>query len=402
MSGQFCTLGSSSAADYCVRASGVLPMHCRIGCRQNGGFIECFDDNATITIAGGNKNRSRLTDGDILKIGVVAIQVKIPLPERPSASFNIAFNDHGNAEESDAPEVALTQPEVAVTQSQNQLETPTISPPVKPKENKTENLAPPIILPSDKTDLEPNEIEPDHSTKNQLESVTPTSSDPTPKEITSTDDSGRSSSTKTDKPIFEFDSVDSTDTKLTEEDLNVIENMNGNSLVLPDFDVMAAETFPDHNFDQSQPTDTPPDSSNSGSQNLIPGGSDTGKCCRWTGKEVLPTLELLEQHLSSLQCFDIETNVCLVPCSFGDIKQAVSDQSGPRMFLLTEKSQNDLIRFFAAKRWFERLGHPQALSMFLTLLPAKHIKLLFAEINTCVLVQQDSIELVRFNRELDL
>ena len=96
--GQFCTLGSSSAADYCVRAVGILPMHCRIGCRQNGGFIECLDPSATINIAGTDKNRSRLTNGDQLKIGTLLIEVLIPQTSKSAKSFGIAFDDIETAE----------------------------------------------------------------------------------------------------------------------------------------------------------------------------------------------------------------------------------------------------------------------------------------------------------------
>ena len=380
-------------------------MHCRIGYRQNGGFIECFDDSATINVAGIDKNRSRLTNGDILKIGLVGIEVVIPQSGVPATVFDIAFDDDDTktVETSDALASAVEQPQAFSDTSATE-----------PQQAVTETLTAPDKAPTDLGTLTETDL--DDSTSYQTESITPSKdNDNAPaleNEATFTqDESDRPSSDSSgsvksaDKPVFEFDSVDPADIKITEEDLDVIENMTGNSLVLQDFDAMVAETFPDHLRNQSVPQDTsepqPPEPASPDSDKLIPGGSDTGKCCRWTGKTVLSVVEFIEQRCSSLQCFDIEENVNLINCSFADIKHAVANKNGPKIFLLTEKSQNDLRRFFTAKRWNERLGHPQALSMFLTLLPAKNIKLLFAEIDACVLVQNNDIELVRLSRDLE-
>ena len=400
MPGQFCTLGSSSASDYCVRAAGIQPMHCRIGCRQNGGFIECFSD-ATINIGGTNKNRSRLTNGNVLKVGNISIEVIIELPEGPAASFDIAFDHSEDAEIKDSPKADAEQPV-------NRIEPPAINPHVERGQPSDKSQSPTINRPSEKTGAEASSG-PDLSRKIEPESNPSSSSELASEGPTATDeDSYNSSSAKTNKPVFEFDSVDPSDIKLTEGDLDAIENMDGNSLLLGDFgtianDALSDDPLPVQNPDQSQPTEMPPPNTvDSESQNLLPGGTESGRCCHWTGSAVRPTLELLEQHLSSLHCFDIQSRGCLVQCSFGDVKQAVSGQSEPKIFLVSEKSQDYLIEFLASKRWHERFSHPQALSMFLALLPAKHIKQLFAEINTCVLVQHSDVEVVRFNRKLDL
>ena len=241
----------------------------------------------------------------------------------------------------------------------------------------------------------------DDSTSNDHQSVTDSV-----KASSSTADSTKPSSTKSNKPIFEFDSVEPADIKLTEDDLDVIDNMTSSSLVLQDLDTIVTETFPEHLRQESttnetaEAVDTQPSATEPDLDEHMPSGSDTGKCYRWTSTAVMPMVELLEQRFSEMQCFDIQENVNLVPCSFAEIRQAVTSKDGPKIFVLSDNTQNQLRSFFAAKRWNERLGHPQALSMFLTLLPAKNIKLLFEEIDTCILVQKSDLELVRLSRNL--
>ena len=389
--GQFCTLGSSSAADYCVRAVGILPMHCRIGCRQTGGFIECLDPSATINIAGTDKNRSRLTNGDQLKIGTLPITVVIPQASKSAPSFGIAFDDIDSAEPAETARNAQATAE--------RLDEGTHSQPVEREQEES-------AAADARTDLDNSPIEQSEASLSKVPNSDDNQSVADSKKVTSsTGESKNLDSTKSGKPIFEFDSVEPSDIKLTEEDLDVIENMTGNSLVLQDFDTMGTETFPEHlrqeslpsKADDGQPsaTELEPDS-----DDHVPSGSDTGKCYRWTSTSVMPMIELLEQRISGIRCFDIQKNVNLVPCSFTEIKQAVANKDGPKIFVLSNNNQDELRGFFAAKRWNERLGHPQALSMFLTLLPARNIQLLFEEIDACILVQKSDIELVRLSRGL--
>ena len=376
-------------------------MHCRIGCLQTGGFIECFDAAATISIAGTDKNRSRLTDGDVLKIGVLHIEVVIPQANQPTSTFDDLFDDIDSTDTVDAP--IETQLEADF------FDDVIVNPPVEQDQSEPDFAA---LVPNSTAspddfpiDMQSAEADGEQQKDEQTDREEPAASTDDLK----TADLENSRSATTSKPVFEFDSVEPDDIKLTEADLNVIENMTGNSLVLHDLDSMVIETFPEHLRHQSvtdETTDarlseTDLSSDHDAIPSGIPSGSDAGKCYRWTGKSVLATVELIEQRDAELQCFDVQENVSLVSCSFAEIKQAITDRAGPRIFLLSEKNPNDLKSFLTANRWNERLGHPQALSMFLTLMPAKFVKLLFAEIDACILVQKSDIELVRLSRDLE-
>ena len=390
-------------------------MHCRIGCRLNGGFIECFDPSATINVGGTDKNRSRLSNGDLLKIGALRIEVVIPQDSKPAATFDIGFDDIASTQVADAS--IPFQPEADF------FDETTIEPPTAQELRELE--ASRLILNSPSSPDDYLDDQPESQTLADNTTATPerdnfvansNAKEHRPAEVerdqdtdseaatSSNDDSKSSRSGQSSKPIFEFDSVEPDDIKLTEEDLNVIENMTGNSLVLQDLDAVVSETFPEHVRDQStskEVADTQAQETNSDSENLIPDGVDSGKCYHWTGKTVLPTVELLEQRSSELQCYQVRKNVNLVSCTFAEIKQAVASKDGPKIFVLTNNTEDELHSFFIAKPWNDRLGHPQAISMFLTLLPAKNIERLFANIDTCIMVQGSDVELVRLSQNLE-
>ena len=390
-------------------------MHCRIGCRLNGGFIECLDPSGTINVAGVDKNRSRLTNGDLLKIGTLQIDVVIPQVSEPTTLFDIAIEDFASADTADAPDI--TQPEADF------FDETTIDPAVELDQSDFEFLPSALSSNSNPGSSEADQPEPStpsteiDATREQESSVGNSSSDKkqtaesdndqaigSDKATSSDDDSKSPSSAESDKPVFEFDSVEPSDIKLTEEDLDVIENMTGSSLVLKDFDGMVKETFPEHIRDQSttkETTDTRPQEIGSNSNSSIPTGSDSGKCYHWNGKAVLPTVELIEQRNSEMQCFRVQENGSVVPSSFAEIRQAVASKDGPKIFVLTKNSEDELNSFFTTKPWNDRLGHPRALSMFLTVLPAKNIERLFAKIDACILVQSSDTELVRLSGNLD-
>ena len=373
-------------------------MHCRIGFLQNAGFVECFDASATINIAGKDKNRSRLTNGDLLNVGDVGFTVTIPQPAKPAKVFDIEFDDADTVDSADEATDGKAQPPQDLV-DQGSVDSQTDPSPVVRSIDFADT--PPSSRPSPE-----NEQEPDAAPKSEVTSASDAT--PAPTATSESNERKRSREASDHRPVFEFDSVEPDDIKLTEEDLDAIENMNANSLVLQDFDSMVAETFPDELRKQPSPSDaaktelfdTQTTEPTLGAEDFIPHGTDTGKCCRWTGSSVLPAVEFIQQRRPSLNCFEIGEHVNLASCSFTDISQAVADKDGPKIFLLTEKSSIKLSSFFAAKRWNERLGHPQALSMFLTLLPAKSIRRLFEQIDACVLIQKSDLELVRFNRKL--
>jgi hypothetical protein len=386
-------------------------MHCRIGCRQVGSFIECIDDQVSITINGRDpQNRARLSNEDRIKIGAVEIKVVIPQAEVSSNLFDIAFDDHDTVTARDAPNESIKPLDEpipqglendqaagpAIERADEDADFPNLSsqrsavPDRETLAEETVSDDPPATEPSGNQQQSPTESESSNSAR--------------PAGSESDDDKAGPKPVKPGRPVFEFDSVEPNDISLTEEDLDVIENMTGNSLVLQDYDVMLDETFPDR--DRKQGIENADDFAASLSdvspagENQIAGGSGSGKCWRWGGKSALAAIQAVQLSRPNLNCFCVAEHTRLLPTSYEAIKIALSNRNEPQIFVVTEHHSNDLLQYFLTNRWNERLGHPQVLSTFLTVLPSRHIDSLFGEIDACILVQESDVEVVRLNRDL--
>lgn len=351
-------------------------MHCRIGCRLNGGFIECLDDRATILINGVPRNRARLSDGDRIRIGILEISVDIPQQPKPQV-FEIAFDDEDERKDTDAN--AIDHQPTATPFIDDELlsdETKELSAELESKSVAESEEAVSKAVPVEIVELKPTK--------------------PVSAEI---------ENTNSEKPVFEFDSVDPTDTDITGDDLEAIENMTGNSLVMQDLAFSAEETFPDHfrnKREQKSPAKTEPEvPPTDAAENILDGGSSQGgKCWRWGGRSVLAAIETLQRMRQDLNCFHVQQHVSLSACSFDTIKQAATDRQEVSIYLLSSQAKGELLRQLFSKRWNERLTHPEALSMSLSLLPTRNVASLFEYVDTAVLVQNGDVEMVRLNNLL--
>ena len=52
------------------------------------------------------------------------------------------------------------------------------------------------------------------------------------------------------------------------------------------------------------------------------------------------------------------------------------------------------------KRWEDRIGHPQAVTMFLTFLPKRMLREFFNSISACILIHENDVELVRAQKTI--
>ena len=135
---------------------------------------------------------------------------------------------------------------------------------------------------------------------------------------------------------------------------------------------------------------------------MLAGGSfQGGKCWRWSGRQVPELVGVLGQSRADLNCFRVLEHVNLEVCSFDEIKDAAANRQEFVTFLLSVHESAELLRYLFSKRWNERLGHPEALSMSLSLLPAHNIGSLFEQLDTIVLVQKGDVEMIRISNRLD-
>jgi hypothetical protein len=385
-----------------LRAAGIEAMHLRIGCRVNGAFLECVNDDVTVLINGIPRNRARLANGDRIKIGVVELDVEMPdAPKKQS--FSVSFEDEGS--ESRLPGMktisgVLRSEEQDDGTSEQGSESDGIG------DNSGDELA-------DENERERNETTPsvqsagDH---NESESSLTTI------EI----DEPIKPKAQEGKAVFEFDSVGIEDADFTSEDLEAIAPKE-KAIPSKDDTVEIDEDFfasrpnigtPDNNdvpkpelkvdpvfvenevsFVENEASDEPVDES------CIPGGSPQGgKCWRWSGSsEVASALDVLEERPEEFVWYEVNEHTELLDKTPEEIRQALSERKNNAIYVLSAEKPDEVVRYLVAKRWSDRMRHPEALSMSLSILPARHVAALFYQIDTVLLIQKSDTSLIRLN-----
>lgn len=403
--GQFCTVGSSSAADHCLRAAGIEAMHCRIGCRLNGGFLECINDESVVLVNGVPRTRARLTNGDRIKIGIVELTVDLP-EKAEKRSFSVSFEDDDSpdgvgtiaAEASPKTENQNTEiePEPASSakfddwiETEDETETKEFDFSEDHEADKVDT-----VEASDReSDLALTDHEPDTEISTPKDEITDTQSKPPERER---------------KAVFEFDSVDAENTPFTDEDLAALEN-KGETVSSQNANFFSADLeFANVNqgaiTSNEDATTSNVDADNDRSiepfdaQSSIPGGSSQGgKFWKWIGDRVVSALALIEQREERPVCYFVNEHVELNQCSFEEVTEAVTSRKQNSIYLLSNNDPTEVTRFLVAKRWNERMRHPEALSMSISILPARHVNALFDQVDAVVLVQKSEVCLVRID-----
>ena len=354
--------------------------------------MECINDESTVLVNGVPRNRARLSNGDQIKIGIV--ELKVDMPEKvEKRSFSISFADD------DSPEgVGSIAGEILPsTEAIEEVDTP-LERASEDKEDAFEignffeadddEDTAEIFGDGDESDLDLMEHAPD------IPMSTPED------EIKNTQPEPRSRPDR--KAVFEFDSVDSEDTPFTDEDLAAVENRAGNMSV-ENADFFSAElAFANVSEDEAESPNAGVDAGygfeNSDAESRIPGGSSQGgKFWRWIGSTVVPAIEVLEHSDEKLVCYRVSEHTELSQCSFKNVRESVASRSEDSIFLISENDPMDVTRFLIAKRWNERMRHPEALSMSISILPARHVGALFEQVDAIVLVQKGDFSLLRIN-----
>ena len=107
-SGYSCTIGSSAAADYCFKNADLDEIHCRVTCRGNLSFIECLNFEAKVKVNQEDANRSSLTDGDELQIGLIKFKVALQNDIQQYDPIE-AIDSNESLSELDVPGYGLTE-----------------------------------------------------------------------------------------------------------------------------------------------------------------------------------------------------------------------------------------------------------------------------------------------------
>ena len=346
--GQSCTIGASAVADYRVNAIGVSAVHCRIVCRPSGGFVECLEDENFIVINGAYRRRSRICDGDLLKIGSISVSVKRPTPKVGLRSFNI---DLGNQAETDGPDFLIDidadEPDQAVAPEDIiDLEMP------EHKNSATQDGADETISSFD------SEVQ----SKMPAKSLKPNF---VTSRVTKTQNVFKQSS----RPFFEFDSAGPANPNLFEDELEL--TSQAEDLISP----LPADESEDRSGGSLSPT-------------------DTGKFLRWIGDDAVDVLHRMQGTEETLNIYRILSGQMKL-VSEEDIEKHLNAKAVPAVFLFSKHSSEDLMSHIRSRKWIDRIGHPQAVNMFLALSPKRMVSDFFAMVGACLLLQNDEVELVR-------
>lgn len=398
--GQYCTVGSTAAADYWFRSAGVEPVHCRIVCRASGGFAECVNPAATININGRDRDRCRLVNGDRLAIGQVEFLIEMPEVELLPSEFN--FEDEaapttkvagslrydrvrphdgddqgsdsdfaepadfvGHAEpftdESLSLEVALPQSSAQQSEESN-----------PDSESESRTLAKPEL----ETKAEPANAEPVNAEPARAEAINAeaeASAEPASDPPIATAEPGARTMT------FEFDSADTSDIDFDESDLEALQDPESFHVEgTVDLEAEAEAKLESQSLGRTKLADA----------------VDAGKHWKWTGERAVAAFQQLIQRDHSLQIFRTEQN-SLVPVNGDDVDLAWCRSQAATVLLLSAREPHELTKLTRQRRWEDRLEHPQAVTMFLALSPKRIVVEFFELIPACLLIHENEIELLR-------
>ena len=373
--GQSCTIGLSTVADYRVNAIGVSAVHCRVVCRPSGGFIECLEEKTFIVINGAYRSRSRISHGDLLKIGAVSVSVKMPTPNIGFDNFNI---DLSNETETTSSDFSIDfdsdeQDEIIVSDGIIDVEMPASQ--NSATQHAADNSISSIhseLSSSAFVNLSEDELKMSDATQTQLNPL--------------------------DRPFFEFDSTESADATISIEELECVpqtENFANAPLSEPLHGSHAnqASTSDEANDDiQNTPTTSSADGSDHSNSGLS-SPTDTGKFFKWTGDNAVAVFHQMQNTQAPLNIYRILSGQ-IKSVSEADIRKHLSAKIVPAVFLLSKLSSEDLMSQIQSRKWIDRIGHPQAITMFLTLSPKRLVTEFFTLVSVCLLLQNDEVELL--------
>ena len=442
--GQSCTVGSSAVADFTLNDRNLKPVHCRLSCRASGGYIECVDPEDQIVVNRKSKNRSRLSHGDQLQVGAVALDVEMPEQSLSQAEFQIDFNDEPSPSTvSELEFFSVAEATENLPEQFSDIGTESVAdenPPANDEEpefeiaNSGSNPRPTFQFePLDQEDQETHQPdgedsqshdasrvldpvfdqdgpEPGESDKPTFAEEPPAIGPPSQQAPPISVPNPESSVQPVEPAPFTFDSNDPDEVELTEQELKSIYD---DREVQPDSD----ESFPTMNVSFAEAIDSDSESisvstlddvdlssldhtgADGGDGIRLPGGHNAGKFWRWQGREVQPTVD---------QLLDLNGELSLFQCSGMSVKPVLPEWARQARYLdepavillLTKLPIHELQNQIQVHRWHDRMEHPRALRMFLEYAPQSLLEKFFEVAPAALLVEDGEPNLLRKNPRL--
>lgn len=410
MSGQSCTIGSSAAADYSLTSEELDEIHCRITCRGNSCFVECFHFESKIIVNDKNANRSSLSDGDSLRLGKHHFLVDFESNRvRP-----VELVESTNEQEYDSLEEVFSLPDAAPIDADDDSKSPSSLAPessadeldadVKPvaQESLEENSLFQDSLDDDSHASDSDSLDHDSDEPFGFDDQGfdfPEVSDEQPT-VADTSEQGEKDSDLEFASDQSEDSIqpDSNDTSLDSEDFSdsvTPSEMPEHSTTVigtelsSDFedaiDSEADSTLADLRDMKSWKLDEDSDepiapSGDPKASEFLRNLANRSLLDKKSGDEaVVALMQILDSNDANL--FQIQSHaIKLIEFSefeeFTDVKDSV--------FLVSELAENELQTLLVEKRWLGRMKYPLGLQRYLELSPSKIFDSFFKAVSACV------------------
>ena len=403
--GQSCTVGSSAAADYCISDAAIDAVHCRVICQISGGYIECFETERNISVNGTRKNRSRLADADELKLGSTKLTVKLPREEMPELSFSVDFG-------SEQPPSTLLSPIISKPRRETE-DSETVPDNDDVAEPDAQTSAEGLIekdlpqsesanaqMSSDGVASESAAANGDASNGDVLDfdddlppsPVAPVAASEEPNS-TATTIPPKSHQLAKGSPVFEFDSTEPKDAPLSEEDLATLNDENVEQVTLGRTD-LESEVAGSEPAASAKQLAAPAESKTEGdSKAPFPGGADMVKYWKWTGSSAIELLNSILTGPADMTLYESTAQGIVVSDLEGEVDQEAFLKRPKLVLLVSRESLNELTLLTHRKRWEDRIGHPQAVAMFMALSPKRIVNDFLTAVEACVTVADKEVEL---------
>jgi hypothetical protein len=220
-----------------------------------------------------------------------------------------------------------------------------------------------------------------------------------PEQSTAREAPARSSSDQS-KPQFEFDSAEPEDLEISHKEFDELSKPKSNQVTMGSIDLERvlvdaneSETISAVKFGLQEPEVAEEDETGQ----VFGGGICLGKYWRWNGEQAIAALQHLIDSSTESLVYRSEVNQLTLD-AFEEISLSRLAQQQPAVFLISSMNLLDLRQLVRKKRWEDRIGHPQAVTMFLTFLPKRMLSEFFDAIDACVLIHENDVELLRVRK----
>lgn len=211
---------------------------------------------------------------------------------------------------------------------------------------------------------------------------------------------------------FQFDSAEPGDLDLSQSDIDEITQTSPHDNVMGNVDLEGALDSETTSGEDSATLDSQPAGESDGpekttsdataeqSVDRLDHGVYTEKHWKWTNTRAISALRSIleaDQELKIYQC-DIKQ---IKPVEIQEYSLRWFEKQECLVYLISHLDEMEINSLTRSKRWDERIGHPQAVTMFLALSPKRIVDEFFESIQACVLISEE-LELLRSSDKLEM